>query len=351
MPKQKRKTSSDVLFHWKNSYKIRKLEPAETIESFIEKWPILKSPLAPELVNVDFQIKHSQPEDFHLDNFHNFFDAVLALRKNSLTATDTTLLELLDGELTNGKYIIYSATAIKLYILPALVPPKTQVQAGKTNWKPSISEARDAFLVHVKIPGDLEKAKKDQIVYMFKKELTVQPYIILIEPTLSNITGSFVMVNNYEYKCNYTREWVRELSLRRILKAREISQETVRLKHFVVPKINFSATDYFELIYWNECDVTPSSVSSDFTDDILRDLIKETEIPDFHFLKFPVPQLACKCKKGCHGECACRKSSLKCLITCPHCKIACQYASNEDIDDLTDDEDDPQEVALQLSEN
>lgn len=88
-----------------------------------------------------------------------------------------------------------------MYILPALVPPKTQVQAGKTNWKPSISEARDAFLVHVKIPGDLEKAKKDQIDYMFKKGLTVQPYIILIGPTLSNITGSFVIVNNYEYKC------------------------------------------------------------------------------------------------------------------------------------------------------
>lgn len=35
-------------------------------------------------------------------------------------------------------------------------------------------------------------------------------------------------------------------------------------------------------MYWNECDVTPPSVSRDFTDDKLR----ETQIPDFDFPKF-----------------------------------------------------------------
>ncbi|CAH1099555.1 unnamed protein product [Psylliodes chrysocephalus] len=80
-----------------------------------------------------------------------------------------------------------------------------------------------------------------------------------------------------------TREWVRELSLQRILKARENSRETVEVRHFVVPKINFNTTDYFELIYWNECDVTPPPVLRDFTDDTLKNLINETEIPDFDF--------------------------------------------------------------------
>ncbi|CAH1098874.1 unnamed protein product [Psylliodes chrysocephalus] len=86
-----------------------------------------------------------------------------------------------------------------------------------------------------------------------------------------------------------TREWVRELPLRRILKARKTSRETVEVRHFVVPENNFSATDYFELIYWNECDVTPPPGLRDFTDDNLRDLTNEIEIPDFDFPKFPCP--------------------------------------------------------------
>lgn len=94
-----------------------------------------------------------------------------------------------------------SRTAIQLHLLPALAPPKTRVQIKKVNWKPSVSEARDALLLHVKIPGDVQLAKKRQIDLCFNKGLTVQPYIILIGPTLSNISGALVVVNDQEYKC------------------------------------------------------------------------------------------------------------------------------------------------------
>ncbi|CAH1113095.1 unnamed protein product [Psylliodes chrysocephalus] len=75
-----------------------------------------------------------------------------------------------------------------------------------------------------------------------------------------------------------TCEWVRELSLRRILKARKTSGETVEIRHLVIPKLNFSVTDYFELIYWNECDVIQPPVLRDFTDDNLRVQNQETTL-------------------------------------------------------------------------
>jgi len=49
------------------------------------------------------------------------------------------------------------------------------------------------------------------------------------------------------------REYVRELGLRRILKARTLragEQGTVR--QFCVPKMNLNATNYFELIDWHD---------------------------------------------------------------------------------------------------
>lgn len=53
------------------------------------------------------------------------------------------------------------------------------------------------------------------------------------------------------------RRWVRELSLRRILKAREAYQQTTTVRYFVIPELNFSAMEYFDLICWSECDITP----------------------------------------------------------------------------------------------
>lgn len=48
---------------------------------------------------------HPQQDDFNLEIvFQNFFESVLKARKNSLSATDNTLLELLNGELTLGKF-------------------------------------------------------------------------------------------------------------------------------------------------------------------------------------------------------------------------------------------------------
>ena len=39
--------------------------------------------------------------------------------------------------------------------------------------------------------------------------------------------------------------------------------------------------------------------------------------------------LYCQCKKGCSGNCKCKKESLKCTAMCKHCGGECDWASNE----------------------
>lgn len=43
---------SEVLVHWRNAYPLRRLSDSTTILEYFEKWPILKTEIAPELVNI-----------------------------------------------------------------------------------------------------------------------------------------------------------------------------------------------------------------------------------------------------------------------------------------------------------
>lgn len=88
-------------------------------------------------------------------------------------------------------------------MLPALVPPRGRTKLkNKTSWKPSISEARDSIVRHVKSAGDIETIKLAQVNFAYSKGLPLQPYLILVGSNLNNITGALVVINENEYKCD-----------------------------------------------------------------------------------------------------------------------------------------------------
>lgn len=76
------------------------------------------------------------------------------------------------------------------------------------------------------------------------------------------------------------RNYVKELALKRIFKAR---QETTTNRIFKPPEIKFNATDYIDIIFWNECHITSPPVLQDFSDEDLSLLLgkNELKIPDF----------------------------------------------------------------------
>lgn len=85
------------------------------------------------------------------------------------------------------------------------------------------------------------------------------------------------------------RKHIRELGLRRIIKARERDQKRKTIRTYVAPKLNFSATDYTELNYWTNCEFSSPPLLKDVTDDELKTYIKTEEVPKWEILSQKMP--------------------------------------------------------------
>lgn len=78
------------------------------------------------------------------------------------------------------------------------------------------------------------------------------------------------------------RDYIRELAFRRIIKARE-AERNIKCRIFKPPKINFSATDYTEIIEWCECQITAPPVLRHISNEDLQIMAKgkSLDIVDF----------------------------------------------------------------------
>lgn len=83
------------------------------------------------------------------------------------------------------------------------------------------------------------------------------------------------------------RQPIRELGLRRILRARRERKEGIR--HYNIPSLNFEAASYIDLIDWQKCKLTEPPITSHITEDVLRNLLASGEPVAQHLgsLRFP----------------------------------------------------------------
>ena len=83
------------------------------------------------------------------------------------------------------------------------------------------------------------------------------------------------------------RPHIRELGLRRVMKARA-ADPSGQIRMFKVPaKLNFDVAEYFDMIDWAVCPISEPSIIKAMTDAELRDLITTEVTPTFMFPKFP----------------------------------------------------------------
>ncbi|KAK2578323.1 hypothetical protein KPH14_012624 [Odynerus spinipes] len=80
-----------------------------------------------------------------------------------------------------------------------------------------------------------------------------------------------------------TRSHVRELSLKRILKAR-VNDVSARVRVFKIPKLNFSAEDYIDVIVWNECQVTSPPILFKYSNEELIRIVQNNDLQVDDFL-------------------------------------------------------------------
>ena len=92
---------------------------------------------------------------------------------------------------------------------------------------------------------------------------------------------------------------VRELGVRRILRARASKQPQRGVRIFEIPLINCEAEDYVKLTDWQQCKLTELPLSKSISDLYLEGFVHGGETPVIEFARFPChTQAVERCVKG-----------------------------------------------------
>ncbi|GBM14556.1 hypothetical protein AVEN_34972-1 [Araneus ventricosus] len=84
-----------------------------------------------------------------------------------------------------------------------------------------------------------------------------------------------------------SRKHIRELTVRRVLGTREKKTKNSGGLHlFKLPKLNFEAAYYIDLIYWLNCAVTEPPLTMHIKDKDLKEMCKEEQFPVLTFEEF-----------------------------------------------------------------
>ena len=81
------------------------------------------------------------------------------------------------------------------------------------------------------------------------------------------------------------RNHIRELALRRVLSIR--SSKTEDIRKFIIPKINFEAENYLDMIDWSTCQRSEPPILRYIEEEDLKVCIQGKNVPKLNFIKFP----------------------------------------------------------------
>lgn len=88
-------------------------------------------------------------------------------------------------------------------VLPFLFSPITiKKKKGKGNWRPSKSEIRDGFILHLRSHAELQESITRRNQKYEQLAFTLQPLIIIIGPKVSDIAQYFVLIDDTYYLVN-----------------------------------------------------------------------------------------------------------------------------------------------------
>lgn len=142
-------------------------------------------------------------------------------------------------------------------MLPSLVPPKGRTRlSGNKHWKPSITECRDGLFLHARTPSDIDTVRKEKVNSMYVRGLTVQPYILLVGTSLTNITSTFVVINNHIYKT---------------VSVSDAIDFCFKAYHVLDAKYAFECQHIWQLIQWSVYDInTKADLKIPFIQDLIQ---------------------------------------------------------------------------------
>ncbi|XP_050055071.1 uncharacterized protein LOC126549573 [Aphis gossypii] len=170
----------------------------------MNEFPALKKPVGYKLLLEDFNFLYPEKTQTLFENIPIYKDRILEHAKSiSTNLRDPTLKSLLNEYLDQAQEDEESSLVAVFLVLPFLFSPVTiKKKKGKGNWRPSKSEMRDGFILHLRSHAELQesitrrKQKYEQLAF------TLQPLIIIIGPTISDIAQYFILVDDTYYLVN-----------------------------------------------------------------------------------------------------------------------------------------------------
>jgi len=96
-----------------------------------------------------------------------------------------------------------SLVAAFLVLLFLFSPVTIKKKKGRGNWRPSKSEIRDGFILHLRSQAELQESITRRKQKYERLAFTLQPLIIIIGPTISDIAQYFVLVDDTYYLVNF----------------------------------------------------------------------------------------------------------------------------------------------------
>ncbi|KYN00656.1 hypothetical protein ALC62_08565, partial [Cyphomyrmex costatus] len=207
---QTNQTPWELVFqHWHNTFNSRRANIEKSMENTLfetfNTWPILKHPHGYSLIVDDFKRMGLSEETLTIDKWEAFFHR---LTSNIKLSQKDDQLQLLMETLQDTNINEDSKVAVQISILPHLLPPKKMTRRKNKFWKPSIWNAKDSIIKHAVIPGDITRLREENIRKCKELKLTIQPYIIVVGPTLHEITTCYLCIDDTIYNISSTLEAV-----------------------------------------------------------------------------------------------------------------------------------------------
>ncbi|KAH0546489.1 hypothetical protein KQX54_010398 [Cotesia glomerata] len=195
---------ADVLIHWDLSYDLRREEVENkkylsAIDIFND-WPILKETIGSKLIHIDFKKLYANKENSLIESWDNIFSLLVENFQDKLSEEHQRKLQYLR---LSDHVTVISKSLIQLEILVALLAPKINKNKYKkvdTSRLSSLEfhhqEIKNTIYLHVKVPGDIQKAFDDKTFLMIQAKKTIQPFLIIVGQDELKLEKVYVQVDN-----------------------------------------------------------------------------------------------------------------------------------------------------------
>ncbi|XP_011699846.1 PREDICTED: uncharacterized protein LOC105457091 [Wasmannia auropunctata] len=165
-----------------------------SVNDYFKLWNVLQLPNAYLLIQQDFRELYPGREDGLISKWDTTKKPLINLLKAEISKSDQYGRKLLTDCIatdTNKNDVIL------FHLLPSFCCKRTR---GASVGVPSVAEATNAFILHVRIPGDLNRQINAQRKWLANKGLSLQPMLIFVGQNLSDITASYVQIDTVRYQ-------------------------------------------------------------------------------------------------------------------------------------------------------